>query len=209
MLMAPIATITPTPGTSMVSSSNMDTFSTISDAQNDPEQTTPKKTESKKVSLANTPDSASKKLTKPCSLKNLFYLHYLKNLCELISCKPAAADSLKQPQSKKRPNIPHSLSFNTTSLSSMSSLTSGSSDDISLVNYAFQKKNTSNNAFIDAFALSKQLKPILKLAEDFDFDTDHEEDEYDDVIVQVTTVTDDKEKAVPKKFLNCFTLNNG
>lgn len=165
------------------------------------------------TAAASLPREASKTLVKADSAKNVFHLHSFKNLCELISCRSASSPKINsqlRPFSKQRSTSGSSLS---PSCSFASLVTQEGSNG---------KCPTKEK---DPFWLSHQLKPIIKLAEDFEFYTDHEEEEEDacfssssaselnkDPLGNETALANHdaclKVKSFHSRNFNCFTARN-
>jgi len=146
--------------------------------------------------------------------KNLLYLHYLKKLCELVSCHSSAHNfSPKQTNKKSDIDSGFEIKKRTKSVSNPSTKIFEDSD-----NYA-TLLNTRKNSMRDKFWQNDKVKPIIKLAEDFEFYTDQEEEYmykcYSSSLEQqklediIRNEKNFKSKNFHFKHLNCFVKKNG
>ena len=144
---------------------------------------------------------------KASTSKNLLYLHYLKKLCELASCTSLSAHGLSPQVIKKTTEkVTPVANKRAKSVSDPSTKSIEESD-----NYA-TLLNTRKNSIRDKFWQNHKVKPIVKLAEDFEFYTDHEDDyvyKSDSLSIKQQQIEEINKKKFQLKHLNCFLKKNG
>lgn len=137
--------------------------------------------------------------------KNLLYLHYLKKLCELASCTSLSTHDLSPQVIKKTTEMVTPVANKRAKSVSNPSTKSIEESD----NYA-TLLNTRKNSIRDKFWQNHKVKPIVKLAEDFEFYTDHEDDyKYDSLSIKQQKIEEINKKKFQLKHLNCFFKKNG
>jgi hypothetical protein len=147
------------------------------------------------------------------STKSLFYLHYLKKLCELASCH-STSHTLSPKQINKTTSETVIAPLIKKRAKSVSSPSENSYEDSD--NYATLFIHT-RKMYDDKFWQNDKVKPIIKLAEDFEYYTDDDGDtekqdsvfehKCDDSIMK--NETNLKAKNFNFRHLNCFMKRNG
>ena len=150
------------------------------------------------------------------SPKSLFYLHYLKKLCELASCH-SASHTLSPKHINKTTSetaIAPLIKKRAKSVSSPSENSFEDSDNYATLFINTRKMYTMRD---DKFWQNDKVKPIIKLAEDFEFYTDDDDDvEKQDSVFEhkcddfpIKNETNLKAKNFHLRHLNCFMRKNG